>query len=153
MTNITQFPIPSIQTNQLPPIATALLTDLIIADQSGTGIYNWSTILALLMPNITQLGTITGNIVTLGNVKITALGKGLSVQEGANAKQGIATLVSGSIAVPNTSVTASSRIFVSNNGASGTVGALSVAITASVGFTVTSTSGTDNSVIAWEIFE
>jgi hypothetical protein len=64
---------------------------------------------------------------------------------------GTATLSAGTKAVANTSITANSKVRVWNDSASGTVGALSVAITAGTGFTINSTSGSDASTIYYEI--
>lgn len=82
------------------------------------------------------------------------LSGGLQVKEGSNAKQGTAVLVAGSSVVANTSVTASSRIFLTSNADGGTPGWLRVsARTAGTSFTITSSSATDTSTVAWEIFE
>jgi len=89
-----------------------------------------------------------------GNVVANTLGFGFRVREGANAKQGTATLVAGSSVVANTSVTATSRIFLTSNADGGTPGFLRVsARSAGVSFTITSSSGTDTSTVAYEIFE
>ena len=84
---------------------------------------------------------------------LSTLGAGLRIKEGSNAKQGTATLSAGTVVVPNTSVTATSRIFLTaqdNN----TTGALRVsARTAGTSFTITSTNSSDAGVIAYEIFE
>jgi hypothetical protein len=88
------------------------------------------------------------------SLNVTDTGKGLAVKEGANCKQGIATLVAGTVVVANTSVTANSRIFLTCNNPGGTPGFLRVsARTAGTSFTILSSSGTDTSDVAWEIFE
>lgn len=97
-----------------------------------------------------------GNGQFTGNVDISSAGQGIRVAEGGgtNAKQGTATLVAGTVTVANTTVTASSRIFVDINTPGGTVGAVYVsARTAGTSFTITSTSSADTSVVAYEIFE
>jgi len=82
------------------------------------------------------------------------VGSGLQVAEGANAKQGTAVLAAGSSVVANTSVTANSRILLTSNLDGGTPGFVRVsARTAGTSFTITSSSGTDTSTIAYEIFE
>lgn len=92
--------------------------------------------------------------VTLGSFSVTTAGQGLRVKEGSNAKQGTATLSAGTVTVSNTSVTSSSRIFVGTATPGGTVGAPFVSsVTAGTGFTIKSTSSTDTSVVAYEIFE
>lgn len=89
-----------------------------------------------------------------GSVSAIALGGGFRVLEGANSKQGVATLVGGTVTVANASVTANSRIFLSTQSPGGAVGHPYVsARTAGTSFTITSTSGTDTSTIAYEIFE
>jgi hypothetical protein len=91
-----------------------------------------------------------------GAIDVKTAGQGLQVAEGANAKQGVVTLVAGSAVVANTSVTATSRIFLTAQSL-GTVGvpqALAVtARTPGTSFTITSAGGTDTSVVAYEIYE
>lgn len=92
--------------------------------------------------------------VNLGNVDVTLAGNGLRVAEGSNAKQGTATLAAGTVTVANTSVTANSRIFLTAQTSGAAPGALRVStLTAGTSFVITSTSGTDTSVVAYEIFE
>jgi len=57
-------------------------------------------------------GTLTGGLTVGGNVDVNAAGSGLRVAEGANAKQGTATLAAGTVTVADTAVTATSRVFV-----------------------------------------
>lgn len=94
--------------------------------------------------------------VVAGNLDIQTAGKGLQVAEGSNAKQGTATLAAGTKVVSDTSVTASSRIFLTCQSL-GTVtspSALCVsARTAGTSFTILASQNTDTSVIAYEIFE
>jgi hypothetical protein len=87
---------------------------------------------------------------------LTTLGAGYEVTEGANAKQGVATLVAGTLVVSNTSVTVNSRIFLTAQtlGTVSTPQALAVtARTAGTSFTIKSASASDTSVVAYEIFE
>jgi hypothetical protein len=108
--------------------------------------------------NITAGATLNVNLsgstmFVSGNVDCYTLGQGFQVREGANAKQGTATLSSGTVTVSNTSVTANSRIFLTAQDGS-TTGALRVsARTAGTSFTITSSNGTDSGVVAYEIFE
>lgn len=93
---------------------------------------------------------------TGGDFRIGTVGKGLRVAEGSNAKMGTVTLAAGTATVSNTSVTASSRIFLTaqSNGVSGTPGALRIsAKTAATSFVITSTSATDTTIVAYEIKE
>lgn len=81
-------------------------------------------------------------------------GGGLAVKEGTNARSGTATLVGGTVTVANTSVTATTRIQVTSNADGGTPGWLRVsARTAGTSFTITSSSGTDTSTVAWFLVE
>lgn len=89
-----------------------------------------------------------------GSLAVTTLGAGLRTKEGSNAKQGVtAAMVAGSVTVANSSVTASSRIFLSRSAASGTLGHISYTKNAGVGFTITSSSNTETSSFDYEIFE
>lgn len=88
-----------------------------------------------------------------GDIVLNQLGKGLRVKEGANAKQGVATLVAGTVTVSNTSVTANSRILYSVSTAGGTQGILSTTQSAGASFTINSTSVLDTSTVVWEILE
>ena len=93
-------------------------------------------------------------ISTAGDVSIATVGTGLRVKEGSNAKQGIATLVGGTVTVANTSVTANSRIMLTAQNSGGTPGFLRVsARTAGTDFTILSSSGSDTSLVAYQIFE
>lgn len=104
--------------------------------------------------NMRVKGDGTGIIVP-GNINSDVVGFGYGAKEGSNAKQGTATLSGGTIAVSNTSVTSSSRIFLGyTSTVSANVGALFISsFTAGSGFTVKSTNSSDTSVIAYEIFE
>jgi len=100
--------------------------------------------------------TVNGTYFKLGSISldVNTAGQGLAVAEGSNAKQGIGTLASGGHVVANASVTANSRIFLTTQSPSGTLGSLYVSgRTAATSFAVASTSLTDNSVFAYEIFE
>lgn len=98
--------------------------------------------------NTAQIGSVDSDIAT------TLAGKGFRVKEGTNAKMGTATLASGSSVVSNTSVTSTSRIVLTSNADGGTPGWLRVsARTAGTSFTITSSSGTDASTVAWIMYE
>lgn len=101
----------------------------------------------LLRPAADQLQVLSGDLL------IGTAGTGLRVKEGANAKQGVATLGAGTVVVANTSVTASSRIFLTAQDNNST-GALRVsARTPGTSFTITSSNAADSGVVAWEILE
>lgn len=108
---------------------------------------------ALFRDGSTRLHTIN-SFVTEGDLIIDVVGNGLSVKEGSNATAGSATLVGGTVTVSTTAVTASSRILLTSQADGGTPGFLRVsARTAATSFTITSSSGTDTSTVAWFIDE
>jgi hypothetical protein len=84
---------------------------------------------------------------------VTTIGNGIQVKEGTNGKQGTGRLTAGSQTIANSSLTSTSRIFVSRTAAGGTLGHLSVAWTVGTSFTVTSSSSTDTSSYCYEIIE
>lgn len=91
---------------------------------------------------------------TDSDVAIMTAGKGLQVREGTNAKSGTVTLVGGTATVANTSVTATSRIQLTSQADGGTPGWLRVsARTAGTSFTITSSSASDTSTVAYFIVE
>lgn len=104
-----------------------------------------------------SLGATTATPLNLGHdLDLVTAGKGLRVAEGTNAKQGVSTLVAGTVTVSNTSVTASSRIFLTAQSLGTVTAPKTLAVTArtaGTSFTITSADNTDTSVVAWEIFE
>lgn len=89
-----------------------------------------------------------------GSISVISVGAGFRVAEGSNARQGTVTLVGGTATVSNTTVTANSRIFLTSQADGGTPGFVRVSSrVAGTSFTITSSSGTDTSTIAYEIFE
>lgn len=91
---------------------------------------------------------------TNGDLGFSVVGKGIRITEGTNAKMGLAVLVAGTVTVNTTVVTASSRIFLTNNVAGGTPGFLRIsARVAGTSFTITSSSASDTSSVAWMIVE
>lgn len=93
-------------------------------------------------------------IASTGHLQVGTAGKGLKVKEGSNARSGTSVLVGGAVVVSNTSVTASTRIQVTSNIDGGTPGFLRVsARTNGTSFTITSSSGTDTSTVAWFLVE
>lgn len=69
-------------------------------------------------------------------------------------RHGVATLTAGSVTISDSTVTASSRILLTSQVDGGTPGWLRVsARTASTSFTITSSSGTDTSTVAWMMVE
>jgi hypothetical protein len=101
-------------------------------------------------------GTINGTLTVNGNIDCSFPGTGYQVKEGANCKQGTATLVAGTVTVADTAVTANSRIFLTVQ----SLGTVSVpsgycvsARTPGTSFTILASVATDTSVVAYEIFE
>ncbi|NUP38962.1 MAG: hypothetical protein HOY76_18585 [Streptomyces sp.] len=95
----------------------------------------------------------TNDFATEGNLVADVAGKGLVIREGSNARMGQATLAAGTVTVANTSVTANTRPFLSRMAAGGTLGQLSVTVSAGVSFTITSSSGTETSTVNWLLIE
>lgn len=92
--------------------------------------------------------------VNTGNLIVSTAGKGLQVKEGSNARMGSVVLVGGSATVANTSVTASTRIFLTSESPGGTIGFLSVsARSAGVSFAISSSNILDTSTVAWLLIE
>ena len=91
---------------------------------------------------------------SVGGLQILTVGKSLGIKEGTNAKMGTATLAAGTVVVSTTAVAANSRIFLTGNADGGAPGWLRVsARTAGTSFTITSSSGTDTSTVAWVILD
>lgn len=82
--------------------------------------------------------------------EVTSLGK-FVMPEVTNSGVGIATLVAGTVTVNNSSVTANSRILLTAATPGGTQGFLSYALSAGTSFTITSTSATETSTVAYLI--
>jgi hypothetical protein len=89
-----------------------------------------------------------------GNLTLGTAGNKINITEGSNASVGVATLVAGTVVVNTTAVTANSRIFLTRQTTSGTIGT-SVDVTARVAgtsFTITANgSMLDTSTVAWLI--
>lgn len=74
--------------------------------------------------------------------------------EGTNGRAGVATLINGVVTIANNKITATSRITLDRQTASGTLGHLSTeARTAGTGFTIRSSSATENSTVYFTINE
>lgn len=93
-------------------------------------------------------------LATDGSLSLAVVGAGLLIKEGTNARMGIATLAAGTVTVNTTAVTANSRIQLTAQTTGAAPGALRVsARVAGTSFTISSTSGTDTSTVAWQIVE
>jgi hypothetical protein len=115
------------------------------------GIFTWGT----LSSNRTYTFPDNSGIIQIDTNDLLAsvVGKGLKIKEGVNGRMGTATLVAGTVTVNNTSVTATTRIFISRSTTGGTVGTLSTTQIASTSFTINSSSATDTSTVNWLLIE
>ncbi|MDT0608864.1 right-handed parallel beta-helix repeat-containing protein [Streptomyces lancefieldiae] len=96
----------------------------------------------------------SSNMLASGDLVALTAGRGLNIAEGTNARMGTATLAAGTRVVTTTAVTDGSRIFLTCQTPAGTPGWLRVsARTAGTSFTITSSSTTDTSTVAWLIVQ
>lgn len=92
--------------------------------------------------------------VNTADLDIATVGRGLQVAEGINGRMATAGLVGGTITVPNTTVTANTRIFLTVHTPGGTPGFLRVSSRiAGTSFTILSSSSSDTSLVAWLMIE
>lgn len=125
----------------------------LVNTSGGFAIANTDGFGSAIYLSISTAGLVTVNT---GPFSVGTAGKGLQVKEGSNAKQGTVTLVAGAAVVANTSVTASSRIFLTAQSLGTVTAPKALAVTArtaGTSFTITSADATDTSVVAYEIFE
>jgi hypothetical protein len=99
-----------------------------------------------------------GNLTaTNGHLTVATAGKKLRIKEdaaGGSASMGTNRIAGGDVTVSTTAVAANSRIFISNISPNGDVGFPYIhSITPGVGFVITNTSATDNSILAWWIID
>lgn len=93
-------------------------------------------------------------VVQTSDLIFATAGKTVRLKEGSNATMGAAVLVGGTVTVSTTAVTANSRIQLTSNVDGGTPGWLRVSARVNgTSFTITSSSGTDTSTVAWLILE
>jgi hypothetical protein len=99
--------------------------------------------------------TFLGLVKIFDDCKVESAGNGYQVKEGANCKQGTATLNGTTeVTVSTNVVTASSRIFLTINAPGGTPGSPYVSSrSAGTSFGIKSTNAADSSTVAYEIFE
>ena len=106
---------------------------------------------ASLLQTDSSFGTTT---TTTKALNASGVGGGVSIKEGTNARMGTAVLVAGAATVANTSVTANTRVFLTSQVDGGTPGFLRVSTrTAGTSFTITSSSNTDTSTVAYLLVE
>lgn len=145
-------------------ITTAAAADLAIATEvtgdaaerwtmDSSGLTNWGG--GVSAPDVRQKRSGNGILqLTVGSYDVAGTGSGYQVKEGANCKQGIATLVAGTVTVATTAVTANSRIMLTAQSPGGTPGFVGIsARVAGTSFTITSSNAGDTSVIGYEVFE
>lgn len=109
---------------------------------------------------ITNTGDVT---TTSGNIILATAGKGLQIKEGSNARMGRSTLASGTVTVANTSVTASTEIYITrqSKNSSTALGILGKGtVVASTSFIINAekpADGTvetgDTSIVSWLLIE
>lgn len=107
-------------------------------------------------------GTNHWSMTFAGDLRGVVAGGGIELKEGSNARMGVATLVNGTVTVANTSVTATTRIFVSRVAINGstTLGTLEGGtITPTTSFVINSysalavLSSDDDSIVNWLLME
>ena len=117
------------------------------------------TVLSRTAANTLKLDNGSGgaaNLIVTGDISASTAGYGFKVKEGSNAKMGVATLVAGTATVSTTAVTASSRIFLTRQTTSGTLGSSVdvTAVSAGTSFTITANGSIlDTSTVAWLLIE
>ncbi len=123
--------------------------DMIVRNLAGGGANNRD--LTLIARNIIISG---GTSVQCdNNFQMTTAGKAISIKSGTNQRAGNATLVGGTIAVANTTVTANTVVMMSPKTAGGTLGSYSYTLSAGVSFTINSSSAIDTSTISYFLIE
>ena len=146
----------------LEPIISGFGPNLTLSGENGSSGHGWNIIANTssdgnagdLTFRDASLGLNRGGWDTSGNFFVDTAGAGLQVKEGSNAKQGTVTMNGTSlVVVSTTAVAANSRIFLTCNVPGGTAGTEIVAArTAGTSFSVQSTSASDTSTVAWEMF-
>lgn len=105
---------------------------------------NWA-----ILSTSTYASSLGGSLAVSGATTLGSTGTSMT-----RVRHGVATLTAGSVTVSDSTVTANSRIFLDSQSGGGTPGWLRVsARTASTSFTITSSSGTDTSTVAWMMIE
>ncbi|WP_220017914.1 hypothetical protein [Candidatus Rhabdochlamydia oedothoracis] len=137
---------------------TSKATISMITTQAWTATNNGTAITFSVTKNgTTTLGEIARIIntnTTNTGLAITDLGSGLLVKEGLNARMGIVMLVAGIAIVLNNTVTANTRIFLTNSGIGINVGQLTIlARIPGVSFTISSNLLTAAVSVAWLMIE
>ena len=114
---------------------------------------------ALSTPGFFAMGSgqSSGDFSVFGtSLSLGTAGGGIRIKEGTNARMGVVTLAAGLATVPNTSVTANSRIFLTAQSLGTVTKPQALAVTNRTPgsqFVIESFDVTDTSVVAWEIKE
>jgi hypothetical protein len=117
--------------------------------QFGSGAAGFDTSLARGAP-----GRLDTHDIRVRRVLCGTVGHGVHIAEGANARQGVATLSGGTVTISNTSVTASTRIQLTRRHGTADAAVLTVtAITPGASFSVGSSLATDTAVVHWLLTE
>lgn len=127
-------------------VGSSTVTPITVELDYGTGVRLLPNPIPGVSAGANQVTTITLNsgLTTTGNVTAAVAGSGVRIKEGSNARMGTGTLSGGTVTIANTSVTASTRVFLTRTGSGTSTGQLRVsAQTASTSFVVTSTDNTD----------
>lgn len=105
-----------------------------------------------LTGDLNQTGNLdlTGDLDVSGDTNLLGI---LGLNEAADGRQGVATLVAGTVTVANTSITANTRILLSRTTTGGTEGHLSSVQTAGVDFTINSSDAADTSDVLYVLLE
>ncbi|QZA59477.1 hypothetical protein [Candidatus Rhabdochlamydia porcellionis] len=145
-------------------VTTSKCSISILANETWTPTANGTAIsFKITSPNSTSPSEMVRALSTSASISglaITRAGSGFMIKEGANARMGIATLVPiilapSTVTVANNTVTANTRIFLTNNNPSGlALGEVFVlTLVPGVGFTIASLAIGDTSDIAWLLVE
>jgi hypothetical protein len=125
-----------------------------VALGNGSGINTTTGSNNVFVGQSAQAPATSSGCIVLGAFGAATTGNQLVIHaQNANQISGISNLAGGSVVVPATTVTSSTRVLYNVRTPGGTQGFLSCVVNAGVGFTITSTSGTETSEISWLIFE
>ena len=123
-----------------------------VAAMSKTGSPNGTP--QVLISQGAGAATTTALLEVEGDIAIPVVGNGLRVKEGTNARMGRAQLAGGTVTVANTSITASTRIFLTPQTSGANSGFVYVsARVAGTSFTISSSNAADGNSVAWFLVE
>lgn len=138
--------------SSLADLTTRAASDLVVTPSGNLSATTGQAAFSELQTDVDGRVQKSGDAMT-GNLSF-AVGFSPRLTEGSNALMGTATLSSGTVVVNNTAVTANSRIFLTAQNAGSAQGSLYIsARVAATSFTISSTSGTDDRLVAYLIME